>query len=188
MNKILTPRFIFITVAVLLAAFSRLIPHPFNFTAVGAMALFGGSMLTDKKLGFIIPLVALWISDVLLDNLIYSQYFDGFVWIRPGFYWVWGTFALVTVLGMFLIKKLNLLSVAVASVSSATLFFLVTNFGAWLGSTLYPQNFAGLIEAYVAGLPFYRNDVLGTLFYSGVLFGSYYYAQQKFPSLAKVKA
>lgn len=188
MTKLFTPRIIFISVAILLAAFSRLIPHPFGFTAIGAMALFGGSMLKDKRLGFFIPLAALWIGDVILDNTVYSQYFEGFVLLRPSFYWVWGTFALVTVLGMFLIKKLNLLNVATASVISATLFFLVTNFGAWMGSPLYPQNFAGLTEAYIAGLPFYRNDLVGTLFYSGVLFGTFYYAQQRYPRLLEAKA
>jgi hypothetical protein len=70
------------------------------------------------------------------------------------------------------------------SLVGSVLFFLITNFGVWLGSSMYPQTGAGLIATYVAGIPFFQNTVLGTLFYSSVMFGSFAYLRQRNPALS----
>jgi len=99
------------------------------------------------------------------------------------------------VLGMYMLRNPKLLNVVGASLSSTVIFFLITNFGAWLGSPLYPQNFAGLMESYAAGLAFFNdgslgisffmNSLLGDLFYSGLFFGVFYLAKLRFPVLAR---
>lgn len=196
MNKIFTPRFTFIAIMVILGGLTRLIPAMFgngtdpyiyNLTAIGAMAIFGGSMMKNKGLGIALPLAAMWISDLVLCNTVYSKYYDVFVWISPSALWVWPSIAIMAIIGMVLIKKLNVKNVVAAALAGPVAFFLITNFGAWIGNSMYPQNFAGLLESYALGLPFLRNDLIGTFLYSGVLFGSFYTAQLKFPVLAKVQ-
>jgi hypothetical protein len=73
--------------------------------------------------------------------------------------------------------------VAAYGVLGSTLFFVFTNFGVWLGSSMYPQTWAGLVECYVAGIPFYKNTLAGTLFYSAVLFGGFALLRQRLPQL-----
>jgi hypothetical protein len=147
--------------AVLLIAFaavSRFMPHPENFTPIAAMALFGG-VYFDKRYAFVIPLVAMIVSD----------YFIGFHNTIP---YVYGSFVLTGVIGIWLKNHKNVGWIVGASLSSSVLFFVITNFGVWVTGG-YPQNFGGLVECYVAAIPFFRNTVLGDLLYVGVLFGLY---------------
>ncbi len=162
---------------IVFAAFTRLFPHPENFTALGAMAVFGGSVIKDKKLAFLLPLSALLLSDVCL------QLFTS----RKGFYgttqfFVYGAFVLITLLATFVRKK-SAGNIAFAAVWSALIFFVISNFGVWVSSTTYPHNIAGLLACYAAAIPFYKNEffgnfflnsVMGNLFFSALLFGVYY--------------
>lgn len=175
-------RFGVLTSLVLLAAFSRLIPHAPNFTAVGAMALFGGAYFSRKSLALLVPLLALWLSDVVLNNVLYRQYYPTFTLaVNP---WTYGTFAVLVGLGAVALKKVTVGSVVVTSLLASVIFFLVSNFSVWLGSSAYPQNATGLLLCYLAGEPFFWNTLFGDLFYSGVLFGSYEVARHRFPQLA----
>jgi hypothetical protein len=81
------------------------------------------------------------------------------------------------------LNKINIPKVLTGTLASTAIFFLVSNFGCWIGSTTYPQNFGGLITCYAAGIPFLKGTLLGDLFYSGVLFGTFALAQYKFPVL-----
>ncbi|MCK9408491.1 MAG: hypothetical protein M0R68_05085 [Bacteroidetes bacterium] len=144
---------------ILAAAFSRLIPHPMNFAPITAIALFGG-MYFDKRIAPILPLAALMISDYFLGV------YDGIVWVYIGF-------LLVSMLGMLASRNKSIGVIAGSTVSGSVLFFLITNFGVWQSGTFYPLTMSGLAECYVAALPFFRNSLVGDLFYSGVLFGSY---------------
>jgi hypothetical protein len=167
---------------ILLAAFTRLIPHAPNFTAVGAMALFGGAYFSRKSWALLVPLLALWLSDILLNNLIYREYYPTFTLaVNP---WTYGTFAVLVGLGAVALKKVTVGSVVVTSLMASVIFFLVTNFGVWLGSPEYPQNATGLLLCYLAGEPFFWNTLLGDLFYCGLLFGSYELARRRFPQVA----
>jgi hypothetical protein len=168
--KNLSPRFLFISSLIVLAAVSRLLPHPPNFTAIGAMALFGGAYLS-KKYAFFIPLAAMLISDALIgfhSNMI-SVYFS---------------IMLIVVVGLFISRNANLYRIVGGSLTASVLFFLITNFAVWLGSTYYPQNPAGLIACYVSAVPFFNYTIMGDLFFSGVLFGGFYFARQRFPQLS----
>lgn len=159
------------------AAFTRLFPHYPNFTAIGAVAIFGGSVIKDKKLGFLLPLAALFISDVCLQIFTDVKGFYG-----KGQFFVYGAFMLITWLATY-IRKTNFANIAFACVWSGLIFFLISNFGQWLWSTLYPKTLQGLAMGYWAGIPFYKgeffgsfllNSIMGNLFYSALLFGLYH--------------
>jgi hypothetical protein len=171
-----------VTGMILMAALTRLMPHWPNFTAVGAVALFGAAHLERRSMAVLIPFAAMYLSDLLLNNLIYSAYFSHFTWqIEPGAYI---GFALVLGIGMLLRNRVRPGTVFAAGVASSATFFLVSNFGSWLSGSLYPKTAAGLWMAYEAGLPFFWNTLAGDLFFSAALFGSYAWLQQRYPSLA----
>jgi hypothetical protein len=177
-------RFAIVTIIILLLAVSRIVPHPYNMTPVGAMALFGGAYFSKRWQAFLIPLVALWLSDLVLNNVIYKHLFTSTTFFYEGFYFVYFGFALITLLGFTLLKKVSVWRVIGTSLLGSILFFIVTNFGAWYGSSFYPQNMAGLTASYVAGLEFFRNSILGDLIWSGVLFGGFEWARRQFPALS----
>ena len=154
MNKLIIP------LIIVLAAITRLMPHPPNFTPIIAIGLFGGAYIHNRSLAVLIPIGAMFLSDLFLG-------FHGTV------YFVYGSFLLVTILGMILIKKITIINCTVAALSSSFLFFLITNLGVWLTSSYYPKNIQGIITCYTMALPFLGNTLTGTLFYSSVMFGGY---------------
>jgi hypothetical protein len=172
-----TPKMKFILILVVAAALSRLLPHPLNFSPIGAIALFAGAFIHGRGRAWLLPMAALLLSDVLLQ--IYNQ---------TGFYrdmiFVYGSFAAVVFIGRFLETGASPLKVMACSLSASVLFFAVTNFGSWLMYDMYPKTAAGLMQSYMAGIPFFRGTLLGDLFYSAVLFGSYALARRRFPVLA----
>jgi hypothetical protein len=183
MKKNISLRISTITLLILLAAFSRLIPHPSNFAPIGAMALFGTAYFTQRYLAFFIPIVSMWLSDLVLNNVVYGRYFDRFVWGYDGFYWTYGAFILICLVGFVLLKKVKPQRLIVASLSASVLFFLISNFGVWASDTMYPKSLSGLITCYAAGIPFFKNTLLGDLVFCSVMFGAFKYAQYKFPVL-----
>ena len=170
----LNTRFLVITSLIVLAIVSRLLPHIPNFTAVSAVALFGAAQYDKKIMAFLVPFSALLISDAIL----------GFY---QGMQWVYVTFAVIIILGFTLRNKVTAPRVILLSVVSSLSMFVISDFGVWLG-TMYPHNWQGFTACYIAALPFLRNELLGDLFYSGLLFGAFYLAQLKFPTLLKQSA
>lgn len=174
--KINSSRFIVLTLIVILAAFSRALPlvidHTWNFTAVGALAIFAGAQFTDKRLAFIMPLAAMALADLLF--------------LRNGFsLLVYSGFIAMVACGFLIRNKVNTVNVILASFISASVFYLITNFSFFYPVTLYPRNFSGIIASYTAALPFFRNMLLGNLVYSAVLFGSFYLLSKRYPALAR---
>jgi len=160
MKKLLNP-FIIILFAVVL----RLVPHVPNFAPISGMALFGGVYL-NKKYALIAPLLAMFLSDIFLgfhDTMIF----------------VYGSFLLTGLIGLWLRKHKNTTNVITAVFLSSFLFFLITNFGVWLEGW-YPANLSGLVKAYTLAIPFFRNTISGDLFYTGLFFGSYELALKLF--------
>lgn len=154
MKGIISP-FLIIFFAVIL----RLIPHPPNFAPIAAMALFGGAYL-DKKYALIVPLLAMFISDIFL----------GFHSTMP---FVYGSFLLTGLIGIWLRQHLTIANVFLGTLVSSILFFVITNFGVWLVGSIYEKTFEGLIQAYLYAIPFFRNTIVGDFFYTGLFFGSY---------------
>ena len=164
--------FLVVISLILLAAISRLIPHAPNFTAVGAIALFGAAYLKDKRLALIVPLIGLWFSDVLLNHTLYSTYYSGAsAWF--GNLYTYIGFIAIGVLGLGMLKKVNLKTVFGSSVIASAVFFLISNFGVWISSVAYPKTLGGLGMAYAAGVPFFWNTLAANVLYCIILFGIY---------------
>lgn len=169
----------FIAAAVVLAALSRVLPHPYNFTPIGAIALFGGTYLKDKKVAFILPLAVLLFTDLILQML-----HPGYAFYK-GWLWVYGGFALIIPLGFYLRKRVSGQNIAVASLTGSIIFFIITNFGMWIGNGLYPVTSAGLADCYMKAIPFFGGTVIGDLVYNSILFGVYALAKWRFPFVLK---
>ena len=152
-------------VLILLAAALRIAPHPWNFTPVGAMALFSGAVLKDRRLAFFFPLLALFLGDI----------FIGFHKLIPI---VYPSFLLTVAIGLWLRDRRTVARVSLATLLGATQFFLITNFAVWwlLGS--FPKSAAGLATCYLAGLPLFWNTLAGDAVYAALLFGGYALAER----------
>lgn len=184
-NKIIL-RYSIITLLILLAALSRLIPHPANLAPIGGMALFGAAYYSRKIWAFVIPVVSMWISDLLLNNVVYSAYFDGFVWFYSGAWFTYGAFILIALMGMLTLRKIKVPNLLFSALGASVIFFLVSNFGVWFSGTMYPKDLGGLIACYTAGIPFFKNTLMGDLFYMALLFGVYELSALRFTVLKKV--
>ena len=166
---------------IFIAALTRILPHPPNFSPIEAVALFGGAYFARRGWALIVPLVAMFLSDLLLGLLnggIYWGYFAS-----AGYLLVYACIALSTVLGFGLRGKVDGGRVLAYSLAGSVLFFVVTNFGAWVSGTMYPKTGAGLAAAYAAGIPFFQWTVLGTLFYAALLFGGFELLRRRNPAL-----
>ena len=155
---------------IVLAALARIMPHPWNFTPLTAMALFAGAQFREKWLAFTILFGALFLSDLLLG--LYKS--------MPVIY---GTFAVIVCIGATLQNHRKLLPIASAALISSVLFFVITNFGVWASEHLYPKSWSGLLLCYAAGIPFFQNTLMGDAFYTALLFGSFSFAERRFSIL-----
>ncbi len=155
---------------------SRLIPHYPNFTAIGAISLFGAAFGGRRSIAIILPYLAMLLSDMILNNVVYARAFPDdykhFIFLYRGALWSYAAFGLIVILGYALFRHgVNLGKVVFGALASSLIFFLLSNFGVWASTGAYPVNFSGLMTCYAAGLPFLVNQVLGDLFYSLILFG-----------------
>jgi len=182
-NQKIDIRFGVLFLLILVSAFSRLIPHPPNFTPIGAMALFGAAYFSKKHVALILPIVVMWVSDLVLNNVVYGQYFDHFIWFYQGFYWTYGAFFIIGLMGFLLLKKIKIRSILIGSLSASLLFFILSNFGVWISGTMYPKDLSGFVSCYIAAIPFIKNTILGDLMYCSILFGVFEFAQYKIPTL-----
>lgn len=173
-NNSITPGFLLLTGMIFIVAFVRLIPHPPNFVPIAAMALFGGAYFTKKWVAIVVPLTALFITDLIIG-------FHGTMWA------VYLSFILIVMIGMMMIKKKKVSNFFLASVSSSVLFFVISNFGVWITGPYYSKDITGFTACYTAAIPFFHYTLLGDLFFVALLFGAYEIAKAKFPQLAESK-
>lgn len=164
-------KFLYITLIILAAVSSRFIPHPPNFTPIFAIALFGGAYYTDKRLAFVIPILAMFLSDL-------------FIGLHSLIPFVYVSFVVIVLLGFHLQEKRSILKISAIALSGSVIFFVVTNFAVWLMGSFYPKNIEGLVTCYIAAIPFFKNSLLGDLIYTTLLFGSFelikaYYLEPK---------
>jgi hypothetical protein len=156
--------------AIVAAAALRLVPHPPNFSPIDAMALFSGAYLGRRGLAFAAPFAALLLSDAVL----------GFY---QGMEFQYLSVALIVLIGWFALSRTSVPRLAAASVAASVLFFIVSDFGTWVVSGMYPHSLAGLAECYVAAIPFFPNTLAGDLFYTALLFGGFAVAEKLVPQL-----
>jgi len=155
-----------------IAAALRIAPHPWNFTPVGAMALFSGAIIKDRRLAFAFPPLALFAGDV----------FVGFYKLSVMLI-VYASFLLVVQIGRFLQGRRTIPRIAGATLLGSVQFFLITNFAAWWFLGSFPKTAAGLGACYLAGLPFFWNTLAGDAFYVSFFFGAFALAERFFPIL-----
>ncbi len=158
---------------IVLAALSRLIPHPPNFAPIAAIALFGGAVFADRRLAYAVPAVAMLLSDLLL----------GF---HDQMLLVYACIAAVVWLGTRLGYQRGALPVLAATLGGSVLFFVVTNLGVWAFDGLYPLTAGGLVACYVAAIPFFHNSLAANLLYAGLLFGGLALMQRRYTWLRGV--
>lgn len=164
-----------LSLIILAAAASRLLPHPANVAPIAAIALFAGAYFERKWLAFAVPLAAMLVSDAILGfhNTLLAVYIG---------------FAVIVCLGFTLRHNTHFLPVALVTLIGSTLFFIISNVGVWLTGGLYPITDQGLIECFTAAIPFFGNSLAGDLFYSALLFGGFRIAEMKIPALAQKTA
>ncbi len=150
-----------ILAVIILAGASRLIKHPYNFTPIMAMAIFAGCYLRERW-GVILPLAAMLISDYFIG------FYEWQVMIM-----VYLSIALSFIIGRLLAKNLRWYNVIFSSLISSVIFFLITNFSVWVFFNWYPHSWQGLVNCFVLALPFFRNSLVGDLFYTGLIFSAY---------------
>ncbi len=193
MKQSINPRFSTLLCFILVLALIRIInvaqlSPVANFTPLGAMGLFAGAYFSQRWKAFFFPLLTLFISDIVINNVIYGGKY-GFIY--GGWYWVYGIFALIVLLGNVLLKKVNLKNVVVAGVVAVLTHWVLSDFTVWLGSgtdlrTQLPlsHDWAGLQQALMQGFPFMRNFLAGTLAYSALFFGGFELLKMRFPQLS----
>ncbi|KFD40328.1 hypothetical protein AT05_01780 [Schleiferia thermophila str. Yellowstone] len=165
-----------------LAFISRIIPHYPNFTAVGAIAVAGAMVYKKWEPAFLATFLSLFVSDLIINNFLMKEFFDGFVWITPGAAFIYFPFFLSIILSRVLRQNHSrLVNWLAASVGSSLLFFLISNYGVWLGSQMYPQNFSGLLACYAAAIPFAISQFFGTLVYGGLILWSFSVIERRIP-------
>ena len=147
-----------LVLAIAVAALTRLLPHPPNFSPVMALALFSGAALRDWRLALLVPLAAMLLADLWL----------GF---HATMAFVYLGMALGVAAGRWLGPRRRPLPLLAAGISGASLFFLVSNAGVWLTQDIYPATGAGLAACYLAALPFFHQTLFATLVYGALLFG-----------------
>jgi hypothetical protein len=163
-------RMIVVLAMIALAAVLRIMPHPWNFTPVGAMALFAGAVVKDRRVAFIVPLVALFVGDI----------FIGFHKLMP---LVYASFLVDVALGYWIRNRRSVARISGVTLLGALQFFLVTNFGMWAFFDTFPRTAAGLLACYISGLPLLGNTLGGDVFYAAFFFGGFALAERFFPIL-----
>jgi len=140
---------------ILILSFSRLIPHPSNFTPILAVGIFSGFYFRNFLLGVLIVVFSMFLGDLYLG-------FHGTM------FFTYISLALAVALGL-LIKHFKFTEILFSGLASSVCFFIITNFGSWLTLEMYEKNFAGLLQSYVLAIPFFHNTLISTFLYLAVL-------------------
>ncbi|MDD3284289.1 MAG: hypothetical protein PHZ07_01715 [Patescibacteria group bacterium] len=149
-------KIIFASLLILLAIFSRLIPHLPNFTPIAAISIFISAYISKKY--FWLPILALFLSDIFIGT--YDIKLMSVVYI---------SFIIIGFFGYFLREKRNIFRILGVSFFGSLFFFLTTNFAVWITSSWYERSLFGLLNCYAFAIPFFRNMVIGDIYYLGII-------------------
>ena len=158
-------------VLIVLAVFSRLIPHPVNFTPLIALALFSTTVISNRSVALVVPMVALMASDLVI----------GVHGLSLVIYLSFGLIGLMSI-GLNKTNKIKIKSILISGTLGSFVFFMISNFAVWATSGMYAKSLEGLTQCYVAALPFFHNTLGSTFLYSAVLFGAWSFAKKHVPS------
>lgn len=146
-----------------IAAITRALPHPPNFTPIGGMALFAGAVMPHLAVAIILPLASLIIGDYLFLGGGYE-----------GSWVVYLSFAAITLFGRLGLKNFNQpLRIFGSALLASLFFFITTNLAVWYGSSFYSQDLTGLTSCYTMALPFFGNSIAGDIFFSAFFFAAW---------------
>ena len=176
--KSLNKSILLITAIVVFGVIARLLPHIPNFAPMGAIALFAVAFYKRKSLALILPVTAWWLSDLFLNNSRYATS-EKISWFTLDQLFSVIALIIIVVLGGFLLKKLSVSKIILGSTGASLVFFIVSNFGVWISSSFYPNTISGLISCYVTAIPFYYGTLVGAIFYSFFLFGSFEFISKR---------
>lgn len=173
MFKNLNNRFFLITGLIIIAAISRLVEHPANFSPIMAIAIFAAATFDNKRIAILIPFLAMGLSDLFLGFHLIS-------------FFVYLSFALALLIGFYIKNRIKLANIILATLTGSIAFFVITNYGAWLTDPIYqPLSLESLSRCYYLAIPFFRNALLGDFTYITVLFGAYALAGKYLPVFSK---
>ena len=175
---------------ILFGAFSRMFTFLPNFSALEALALFGGAYIATRYIAILIPLAAMFLSDLVINNTIAREWFpnqEGFIIFSD--YMVANAIAIIAIVlfGSYFLKKVNLLRGILGILGATAIFWIISNLGVWITGTKFPHNFTGMMGNFAFALPFLKNSLLGNFAFGAILFGSYELLTRTYPELAPVK-
>ena len=182
----INPRFIVLLLLMIAAAAMRIpsaatLSPLSNFTPIGAMALFGGAYFQKNWKAYAFPLLTLLASDIVINTVVHQGKF-GIMY--SGWYWTYAAFALMVLTGKILLKKITIKNIVIASIATVFIHWIVTSPACiLLEGSMYPKTWAGYYTSLVAAIPYERNFLIGTLLYSGVMFGVFEWMKMKYHSL-----
>ncbi len=164
---------ILIVGTLLVLAISRLLPHAYNFTPLGGIAVLGATYFRHSIWKYVVPILAFYLSDLLVTNILYASYYsnEGFIWFSSHMVWTYGAILIIVFVGSMVMRIKSFKNLLGASVLGAILFFLISNFGSWMADPMYPKTMGGIMTAYVAGIPFFPNTLASTVLYASVGYG-----------------
>ncbi len=157
-----------IIAVVTIGMLTRLFGLPSNVSPMLAVMLLGLAYIQRKSISLLLPLGLYFLVDLYLNNVVYAEYFEGFQWF--GSLGVYVSLFFILPLCALILKKVSIPRVMIGAFSAAVLFFLITNFHSMIILPQYTKNFAGLMESYTAGIPFFRSTLVSTMIYSAVFF------------------
>jgi hypothetical protein len=173
--KSMNVRLLAIVSLVALAVVMRFLPLPVNFSPIGALALFAGMTITNRVGAFAVPMLAMFASDLVLG-------LHDLMWV------VYGTFAVIVLVGIYLRDQKGVMPKVAGALFASVLFFVVTNFAVWATSGMYPMTYEGMVDCYIAAIPFFKNQVAGDLAFTAALFTGWAYLVKAVPALEPVRA
>lgn len=160
-----------------ICAFARLIPHMPNFTPVESLTIFGAAYLTKKHWAFFLSVLVIYLSDFIINNTVARSFFPdvhGIVWFSSYMMYNFVAMALIVLVSSKIISKVTFKNVGMSILLASVIFFIITNFGAWVyEKSLYSNDFRGLMASFMAGIPFFRNSLLSNIIFTTVIFGSF---------------
>jgi len=152
-----------------------------NYSPLAAMALFGSAYFKGNIKPLLFPLMAIFVSDIILFSTVYKAYGNGILY--DGWAWVYGAFLLIAISSKLIIKNVNLQNITLAIVSAVFIHWIVTDLGVWIGSKTYAQTWAGFNACLAAAIPFELRLLTATVVYSAIMFGVFEWMQRKYTAL-----
>jgi len=180
-NIILLTMILLITLLRLLVTFNSDALSFANFSSIGAVALFGGAYFKNNIKAMLFPLLSLFLSDFIFSNTIFKEYSTGVLY--SGWYWVYGAFALMVIVGKVMLKNVNIKNFVLSTLVIVFIHWIVSDIGVWYQNPMYTQDLAGFWLCLYKAIPYEGRFLSGTIAYGGVLFGGFELLKSKFPVL-----